>query len=129
MLMAIPIGESIVIGSSLFATMGVIIKVISVRAEAYIMKSQQALDGLNGKLPPGISRKSLDQILDVKLKKVVTDPVCLARHQGLERHVSDIFNSLSKQMDDVKGTQERIFDKLDEIKKCQIQALQKESKQ
>ena len=123
MLMAIPIGESIVIGSSLFATMGVIIKVISVRAEAYVMKSQQVLDGINGKLPPGISRKSLDQILDVKLKKVVTDPVCLARHQGLERHVSDIFNSLSKQMDDVKGTQERIFDKLDEIKRCQINAL------
>lgn len=123
--MAIPIGESIVIGSTLFATMGVIIKLISVRAEATTMKQLRNDNGANAQdNQPGVTRKSLDQILDAKLKKIVTDPVCLARHQGLERHVTDVFAHLTKQIEDVKGAQDKIFDKLDEIKKCQIKALQ-----
>ena len=123
MIMAIPIGESIVIGSALFATMGVIIKCIAVRADS-IMHSRKDNSGNNAKVGPGVTRKSLDQILDAKFKILVTDPVCLARHEGLERHVTDVFTHLTKMMDDMKVAQDKIFDKLDEIKKCQIKALQ-----
>ncbi len=118
--MPIPIGESIVIGSGLFATMGVIIKAMTVKAH----KNGKELNG-NNIFPPGVSRKSLDQILDAKFRKLVTDPVCLARHQGLERHVTDLFSSVSKQLDGVTAAQDKIFDKLDEIKKCQIDTLKK----
>lgn len=122
--MPIPIGESIVIGSGLFATMGVIIKAMTVKAN----KNGKESNGNNG-ITPGVSRKSLDQILDAKFRKLVTDPVCLARHQGLERHVTDIFQSMSKQLDGVMAAQDKIFDKLDEIKKCQIDTLKKALKE
>jgi hypothetical protein len=121
--MAIPIGESIVIGSGLFATMGVIIKAMTVKAHKN-GKNSNGKDAQNG-VPPGVSHKTLDQILDNKLRKLVTDPVCLARYQGLERHVTDIFESVGKQLDTFAATQEKIFDKLDEIKKCQIDVLSK----
>lgn len=128
MLMTIPIGDSIIAGSALFATMGVIIKVITVKAETARLAALTGNQNKNGPNVVGVSRDALDQILDKKLNKIVTDPVCLARHHSLERHVTDIYTGLAHQIQDVKKSQDKIFDKLDEIKRCQMKALAKGDK-
>lgn len=128
--MSISIGESILAGSAIFATMGVIIKLLAVRqstVKSNIYNAQNA-PFPEGTGAPSVSRKDLDSILNernAKFINLVTDPVCLARSQSIERHVTDIFNGLTKQMDEVKTIQGKIFNKLDEIKECQIEAAKK----
>jgi hypothetical protein len=107
----IPMGEAIIAGSALFATMGVIIKYISYKQD----------NPTNGHI--AVSRRTLDEVLDRKMVAIVTDKICLSRHEGLERHVSDLFDNVGNQMTRLEANQEKVFEKLDEIKKCQFENL------
>ena len=114
--MEFPIGEAIIIGSTLFSTMGVVIKVMSVKEN----KSVRAENGNNGLGHNGIVvLKSLDELLETKLGRLVTEGICKARHTGLERHVSDMNDNLKDQLVKVENSQIRIFEKLEQLLKCQ----------
>ncbi|MCG7851921.1 MAG: hypothetical protein MIO92_05310 [Methanosarcinaceae archaeon] len=128
--MGISIGDAIIAGSALFATMGIIIKLLSIR-ESTIRADIYNSEHTAHPVTTGgshITRKDLDLIFterNAKFLNLVTDPVCLARHTSLERHVTDIFTGLAKQIEDVKGSQGKIFDKLDEVRKFQVQTFNK----
>ena len=94
------VGDSIIVGSAIFGTVGLVIKWIS-------FKSGKAT---NGQL--AVSRKTLDEILEKRLRVVVQDAVCKARHEGLERHVEDVFKHVCEGMKELKANQIEIFQRL-----------------
>lgn len=85
------LGDAIVIGSTIFGTMGVVIKLISVKAG----------DKLNGN---GLSYTTFNKVLDTKLDKLVSEKTCRAQHFAMNRMLIEL-----------KETNRRIFDRLEKL--------------